>query len=114
MDVMKVREITSQMLSEIRAGSGPQFLEAITYRYRGHSMGDPERYRTPEEIKKWQENDPIGIYHNYLIEHQIANQEELDAETAAAEKEVEDGVAFAESSPEPAPEDLFTNIYVES
>ncbi len=114
MDITKVREIALQMLAEVRAGSGPQFLEVITYRYRGHSMGDPERYRTPEEIKKWQENDPIGIYHRYLVDNQIASEAELDTETDLAEKEVEDGVAFAESSPEPAAEDLFNNIYVES
>jgi len=113
MDVMKVREIAAQMLEEIRNGSRPQFLEVITYRFRGHSMGDPERYRTSDEVKHFQENDPIGIYQRYLLENKIASEEELKTQFETAEKEVEEAVAFAESSPEPAPEDLFKHIYVE-
>ena len=72
MDVMKVREKSLEMIEEIRAGSGPQFLEIITYRFRGHSMGDPERYREQDEVGKWRENDPIGIYRKYLLEEKIA------------------------------------------
>lgn len=113
MDVIKVREIAAQMLEEIRSGSGPQFLEVITYRFRGHSMGDPERYRTAAEVKHFQESDPIGIYQKYLLDHQIATEAELKNQFDLAEKEVEEAVAFAESSPEPAPEDLFKNVYVE-
>lgn len=112
MDVLKVRETTLRMLEEIRnGGSGPQLLEVITYRFRGHSMGDPERYRKPEEIHKWQENDPIGIYRRYLIEQNIATDAELDQQDDAAEQEVNEAVEFAETSPEPAPEELFTDIY---
>lgn len=113
MNVIKVREKAEAMLKEIRAGSGPQLLEVTTYRFRGHSMGDPERYRTTEEVKKFQENDPIGIYHRYLVENKIASEKELEKQMKMAEQEVDEGVAFAESSPEPAPEDLFKNIYVE-
>lgn len=113
MDIMKVREISLEMIEEIRAGSGPQFLEINTYRFRGHSMGDPERYRKQEEIREWQENDPIGIYRKYLIGNDISSEEELnDVDNKAAEI-VEEAVKFAESSPDPAPEELFTNIYVE-
>jgi hypothetical protein len=54
------------------------FLEVMTYRFRGHSMGDPERYRKQEEVHKWQENDPIGIYRRFLIEKEIATEEELN------------------------------------
>jgi pyruvate dehydrogenase E1 component alpha subunit len=113
MDVMKVREIALKMIEEVRQGSGPQFLEAITYRFRGHSMGDPERYRSAEEVKHFQENDPIGIYHKYLLENKIAGEAELQDRIRLAEQEVEEAVAFAESSPEPAPEDLFKYVYVE-
>jgi pyruvate dehydrogenase E1 component alpha subunit len=73
MDVMAVRGAAEEVIEKVRSGNGPYFLEAVTYRYRGHSMGDPERYRKSEEIKKWQENDPIGIFHKYLIEHDIEN-----------------------------------------
>jgi pyruvate dehydrogenase E1 component alpha subunit len=76
-------------------------------------MGDPERYRDQAEIKKWQEQDPIGIYQSYLIEKDIASKEELTEIEERAEIEVAEAVAFAESSPEPAPEELFKDIYVD-
>ncbi|HZU86150.1 MAG TPA: thiamine pyrophosphate-dependent enzyme, partial [Anaerolineaceae bacterium] len=114
MDVMKVREIALKLLSEIRAGSGPQFLEIHTYRFRGHSMGDPERYRKSEEVKKWQENDPIGIYRKYLVENKLASEHDLDGQDQLCEDIVRDAVEFAESSPEPAPEELYANIYVDN
>ncbi|GAP11409.1 pyruvate dehydrogenase E1 component, alpha subunit [Bellilinea caldifistulae] len=113
MDVMKVREVSARLYEEIRNGSGPQFLEVITYRFRGHSMGDPERYRSSEEVKTWLENDPIGIYHRYLLENDIASEEELQQQIQMAEEEVNDAVAFAEASPEPPAEELFKHIYVE-
>lgn len=113
MDIMKVREKALEMIEEIRSGSGPQFLEVKTYRFRGHSMGDPERYRQQEEIRKWQENDPIGIYHKYLVNQKIASEEELIEEDKKATEIIEEAVYFAESSPEPAAEELFKNIYVE-
>lgn len=114
MNIMAVREAAQEIYEKVRKGSGPYFLEALTYRYRGHSMGDPERYRKPEEIHKWQENDPIGIYRKYLTENDIATNEELDEMDNKAIAEVQDAVEFAESSPEPAPEDLYKNIYVEA
>ncbi len=113
MDVLKVRETAIEVLEKIRNGEGPYFLEIITYRYRGHSMGDPERYRQSDEVKRWQENDPIGIYHKRLIEEEIATQEELDELDKKIEADVESAVQFAESSPEPAPEALFEHIYVD-
>ena len=111
MDVLKVYETTTKMLKEIREGSGPQLLEAFTYRFRGHSMGDPERYRASEEIKKWQENDPIGIFRKYLVEKEKISEKELDEEDTLALKEVAEAVQFAEASPEPEDEDLFLNMY---
>ena len=99
--------------SKFEAGSGPIFLEINTYRFRGHSMGDPERYRKPEEIHKWQESDPIGIYRRYLLKNEIASEAELDEQDDLAETEVTEAVAFAEASPEPAAEELFKHIYVE-
>lgn len=113
MDLMKVRQTALEVIEKVRKGEGPFLLEAVTYRYRGHSMGDPERYRKPEEVKKWEENDPIGIFQRYLFEHQIAGEAELDEVEKQVETEVEEAVAFAESSPEPLPQALFENIYVE-
>ena len=111
MDILKVREAAGKMIEEVREGSGPQFLEIDTYRFRGHSMGDPERYRTSEEVHRFEESDPIGKYHRYLIEQNIASQAELEDQIVAAEKEIEEAVVFAESSPEPAPEELYKNVY---
>jgi pyruvate dehydrogenase E1 component alpha subunit len=112
MDVMKVYEKAYEMINDIRAGNGPQFLEIETYRFRGHSMGDPERYRKSEEVHKWQENDPIGVYRKYLIDKGISTEEELDKQDRHAGDEVLEAVAFAEASPDPEPEELFTDIYV--
>jgi pyruvate dehydrogenase E1 component alpha subunit len=113
MDVIEVIKATEKALKYIREGNGPYFLEIMTYRFRGHSMGDPERYREAEEVKKWQENDPIGIYHKWLVENKKATDEALNKIVEEVEQEIEEAVEFAENSPEPAPEELFTDIYVE-
>ena len=114
MDVMKVREAAEQAIETVRTNKTPYFLEVETYRFRGHSMGDPERYRTSEEVKCWQnEEDPIGIYHKYLVDNQLASSEELDGLEKAAEQEVQAAVQFAESSPEPLAEDLYKHLYVQ-
>lgn len=114
MDVMKVREAAEKAIEAVRTDKSPYFLEVETYRFRGHSMGDPERYRTSEEVKRWQnDEDPLGIYHKYLVDNKISSTEELDGLEKAAEQEVQSGVQFAESSPEPSAEDLYKNLYVE-
>jgi pyruvate dehydrogenase E1 component alpha subunit len=112
MDVLEVRAASEKALAAARA-EGPFFLEVVTYRFRGHSMGDPERYRTAAEVQKWQENDPIGIYRRRLSEAKRLTEKELDAAEAGVEDEVEDAVRFAESSPNPAPDELFSDIYVD-
>ena len=114
MDVMKVREAAEKAIEAVRTDKSPYFLEVETYRFRGHSMGDPERYRTSEEVKRWQnDEDPLGIYHKYLVDNKISSTEELDGLEKAAEQEVQSGVQFAESSPEPSAEELYKNLYVE-
>jgi len=113
MDVMAVYEASKKALEHIRSGNGPYFLEIITYRFRGHSMGDPERYREKDEIEKWQEDDPIGRYQKYLLEKSIATEAEVAEVEKDANDEVEAAVQFAENSPEPAPEALFEHIYAD-
>ena len=113
MDVLKVRKIAEETFDSVREGNGPVFLEIITYRFRGHSMGDPERYRASEEIKRWEENDPIGIFHAQLITGKHVSQDELNEIDELVEQEVQTAVQFAESSPDPKPEALFEHIYVE-
>lgn len=114
MDVLNVRQTAEKTLEFVRNGGGPYLLEIVTYRFRGHSMGDPERYRETEEVKRWQENDPVGIYRKHLGSEGIATEEELDAIDEQVEQETLAAVQFAESSPEPAPEELFTDVYVEN
>jgi pyruvate dehydrogenase E1 component alpha subunit len=113
MNVIEVRQAAEKYLEFIREGNGPFFLEIVTYRFRGHSMGDPERYRQKEEIERWQKDDPIGIFRRYMLEEEIAKEGELDDLETQVEAEVEDAVQFAESSPEPEPGALFEDIYVD-
>jgi pyruvate dehydrogenase E1 component alpha subunit len=112
MDVMKVYEAAKVAIEHART-KGPFFLEVMTYRFQGHSMGDPERYRTKEEVGKWQENDPIGIFRKSLLEKKQADEKTLNAEELKVEEEVQDAIEFAEASPEPEWQDLIDRIYVE-
>jgi len=114
MNVMEMYEATAAALQKIRDGEGHQFIEAITYRFEGHSMGDPLRYRTKDELQKWQEDDPIGILERHLLENEMADRETLEQLDQQAQETVEEAVTFAEESPLPEPEDLYANIYVEA
>ena len=113
MDVMKVREASLAALEHVRSGKGPFFLEIVTYRFEGHSMGDPERYREKDEIAKWEKNDPIGVYSSYLIKQEIANKANLDKIEKEVEEEVVTAVEFAINSPDPALDTLYDYIYAE-
>ncbi|NTU74723.1 MAG: pyruvate dehydrogenase (acetyl-transferring) E1 component subunit alpha [Anaerolineaceae bacterium] len=113
MNIMEVRETAQVMIEKIRAGGGPMMLEIHTYRFRGHSMGDPERYRKHDEVLKWEESDPIGIYRKYLVKKKVATEAELDQQDTLALETVMQAIEFAEHSPEPAPEELFKDVYVE-
>jgi pyruvate dehydrogenase E1 component alpha subunit len=110
MDVMKVYEAAKEAIEYVRTESQPYLLEVITYRYRGHSMGDPERYRKADEVKKWQETDPIGIFRKHLLEKKTVSAKALDEIDAQVEDEVNKAVEFAETSPEPAMEELFRYV----
>jgi len=114
MDVLLVRAATEKAIAHIRSGQGPYFLEIETYRFRGHSMGDPERYRKQDEVKVWQENDPIGIYRKNLLDQKLATEADLDQLDLSVETEVQQAIQFAENSPEPAAETLFDDIYVDN
>lgn len=111
MDVLAVREAADRAVRLTRRDRTPRFIEAITYRYRGHSMADPGAYRTKEEIREWEQRDPIPKYRHYLIDQHIATEQELNDIDSEIDKIVEDAVQFAEESPEPAPEELFEDVY---
>lgn len=114
MNVLEVYKATQDALKDVRDGKGPQFLEMLTYRFEGHSMGDPLRYRTKDEVEKWREDDPIGILERHVLNEDVANKDELEKIDQGVEKELEEAVQFAEESPLPEAETLFTNIYVEA
>ncbi len=114
MNVMDVYETAKKAIETVRTQKSPYMLEITTYRFRGHSMGDPERYRKQEEVKKYEENDPIGIFRNYLIEKKIAKAAELDEIETKVLAEVDEAVAFAESSPEPTVEDMYQDVYADA
>src|SRR5512146_1783347 len=111
MDVMKVHEASEKAMEQVRSGKGPFLLELDTYRFRGHSMGDPERYRKHEEVLKWEESDPIGIYRKYLTENKVATAKQLDDVDAETQAEVDRAVEFAETSPEPSMDELYKDVY---
>jgi len=111
MDIMKVREAVGDALDHIRSGKGPYFLEIMTYRFQGHSMGDPQRYREKDEVTKWEKNDPIGIYHRYIVNEKIAAKADLDKIEEAVETEVNEAIDFAEASPDPGFDTLYDYMY---
>ncbi|MQC25933.1 MAG: pyruvate dehydrogenase (acetyl-transferring) E1 component subunit alpha [Chloroflexi bacterium] len=114
MDILKVREAVEPALEHVRSGKGPFFLEIMTYRFEGHSMGDPERYREKDEVQTWEKTDPIGVYNRYLVKQEIATKANLDKVETDAEAEVVEAIEFAIESPEPALDTLHDYTYVEA
>ena len=114
MDVLAVYAAAKKGIETVRSGSGPRLLEIMTYRYRGHSMGDPERYRKQEEVRKWEEHDPIGIFHAFLTGKKMATTRGLEEIEARAKADVQKAVEFAEASPEPGLDTLFDHVYMEA
>jgi pyruvate dehydrogenase E1 component alpha subunit len=112
MDVLAVKDAGERAVKHARSGDGPYILEIKTYRYRGHSMSDPAKYRTREEVQKMRdERDPIEQVRNILLENKYASEDDLKAIDKDIKKIVNDSAEFAKTSPEPAPEELWTDIY---
>jgi pyruvate dehydrogenase E1 component alpha subunit len=114
MDVLEVRQAAEVAFKHVREGNGPVLMELNTYRYRGHSMSDPAKYRTREEVQDQREhNDPIERAKRELIERGRSEDElkEIDKRIRAAVAESAD---FAENSPEPSPPELYTDVLVEA
>jgi pyruvate dehydrogenase E1 component alpha subunit len=112
MDVMAVREAVCRAAERARRGDGPSFLNAVTYRYRGHSMADPDVQRDKAEIARWKELDPIKRFANeVLLKRNLVTPKDLESIQKSVEQEVEDAIAFADQSPEPPLESLYDYIY---
>jgi pyruvate dehydrogenase E1 component alpha subunit len=112
MDVMAVREAVCRAAERARRGDGPSFLNAVTYRYRGHSMADPDVQRDKAEIARWKELDPIKRFANEVVlKRNLVTPKDLESIQKSVEQEVEDAIAFADQSPEPPLESLYDYIY---
>ncbi|CAN5409578.1 pyruvate dehydrogenase (acetyl-transferring) E1 component subunit alpha [soil metagenome] len=111
MDVMAVREATVQAIERARKDSQPTLLEIRAYRYMGHSMSDPGKYRTTEEIKKYQERDPIVLFKDSLKEAKVFTDKNFEEIENQAKEATQKAVDFAEESPLPDKSELFTDIY---
>lgn len=111
MDLMAVREATKDAVDRVRSGNGPFFLEAITYRFRGHSMADPAEYRNKEEVEEWKKRDPIKLFKEYGLEECLLTEKTIKALEEQVDKEIEEAVKFADESPQPSPDVLFEDIY---
>jgi pyruvate dehydrogenase E1 component alpha subunit len=112
MELLAVRAATERAIAHARSGAGPYFLEVVTYRYRGHSMGDQRAYRTHDEIRKWQAEDPIGKFEDVLLKAGIPHTE-LDAIDNEAKRLVAEAVQFADDSPFPSNDEIWTDIYAD-
>src|SRR5207253_5326747 len=111
MDVLKMREATRRAIKRAREESSPTLIEARTYRYMGHSMSDPGKYRTRAEIEKYQERDPIKVFTKTLKDNGILSDSEIAEIEAQVKKEVERAVRFADERPLPDPKEWYTDIY---
>lgn len=115
MDAMAVYEATSHALETIRAGEGPEFIEAKTYRYYNHhgiqTLG--MKYRSDDEVAEWKGRDPIAALEQVMVADQVATAEAIDAARAAVQAEVDAAIEFAEQSPLPDPAALMENVYTE-
>jgi pyruvate dehydrogenase E1 component alpha subunit len=115
MDVLAVREAAAVAVAHCRAGKGPYVLEMQTYRYRGHSMSDPAKYRSREEVSKVRsERDPIDRMRGWLIGEKVASEDELKEIDRKIKDIVSDAAEFAQNSPEPDPSELYTDVLVEA
>ena len=113
-DGNRIEDVAEAMLAAIanaRAGQGPTLVECKTYRIRGHSKSDRNRYRTKEEIEAWQQRDPIGHFETELVAQGIASNDDIAAIHAAVEAEIAAGIAFAQNGTDPLPDSVTRDVY---
>ncbi len=115
MDVLAVHKVAREAIAHVRSGAGPYVIEAQTYRYRGHSMSDPAKYRTKEEVAQMrQEHDPIDLVRRRLIETLEVTEDVLKQIDREIKEIVTEAAEFAQSSPEPDPAELWTDVLIEA
>ena len=113
MDVEAIHEAVSRAADRARSGEGPTYLEFRTYRYRGHSMSDPQKYRTKEEVEQYKQRDPVESIKAKILELGIATEADLEAIDKKIKVTVDESVKFAEESPYPPAEEAFNDVYMQ-
>ena len=115
MDVMAVKEAGDKAVKHAKAGKGPYILEMLTYRYRGHSMSDPAKYRSREEVNKMRsEKDPIDRFRDRMLSAKLTDEDELKGIDKEVKSIVSEAAEFAQNSPEPEAEELWTDVYIDA
>jgi pyruvate dehydrogenase E1 component alpha subunit len=112
MDVLDTYTVMAEAVRRVREDRRPVLVEAVTYRFRGHSMADPEQYRTKEEVAHWRERDPLPAFAQLLVREGVIEESERELIDAEAVARVDAAVEFAEASPFPARESLYEDVYV--
>ncbi len=110
-DVEAVAEAVGRAVERARAGQGPSFVDAVTYRWRGHSKSDKNLYRSKQEIAEWREKDPIQRYSVAVLEANLLTQDELDTIQADVRQEIRDAVVFGTKGEEPTVEAMLAGVY---
>jgi pyruvate dehydrogenase E1 component alpha subunit len=113
MNAEAVHESVARAVKRAREGDGPTLIEIKTYRYKGHSISDPQKYRTKEEVDEYKQRDPIEQVVATILDNKYASQEDLEAINKRVEAEVEESVKFAEESPWPNDDEIYKDIYVD-
>lgn len=112
MDVIAVKETTKEVVDKVRSGNGPALIEATTFRFQGHSMADPAKYRESSEVDEWRKKDPVESFPEYIISSNIASKEEIEDVKKSVEDEMNAAVKFATESNEPDLECLSKDVYL--
>lgn len=110
-DLLAVYCATKEAVERARSGGGPTLIEAQTYRWKGHSKSDKQRYRTKEEVKAWQERDPIARLAQKMLEASLLTENDLQQLQARVDEEIAAAIEFAKASPEPDPATIFEGVY---
>jgi TPP-dependent pyruvate/acetoin dehydrogenase alpha subunit len=112
-DVLAVHQATTEAAGRARRGEGPTLIECLTYRQCGHSRSDPRTYRTRDEEAEWMQKDPLDRYAAWLAAEHGVNEATITGLQAEVEQVIQDAIAFAEQSPLPHPDDIYTDVFKE-
>src|SRR4051794_32615198 len=112
MDVVETYHVLTEAIRRAREDRQPVLVEAVTYRFRGHSMADPEEYRSKEQVAEWRKRDPLTSFGERLVKEEVLTKEDIEELDEQAVATVDEAVRFADDSPHPEPESLYDNIYV--